>query len=349
VSWAPIRTRRAVTCTLAFAAGVGGCGGSGQIARHRTSRQPVVQSVSALPATPQITHHAPDPLALVTAESRNELLAVDLRSGEVRRRITVPADPENVAVSGVALVVSPAARTVTLLDRGTLHTIAELHGFTAPHIPAITPDGEYAYVTDDGAGTVTPIQLNDAKELPAVPVGPGAHHLTFSPNGRRLWIALGESARTIVILDTTDRAHPRVLRRFDPGFALHDVLFSPDGRQVWVSSASSPDVTVIDPRTLRVLFRVPVGRPPQHIAFDRANAYLTSGYGSTIERVDRTTGRILTRAPSPYGSFELDAADGYVATASLLRGTLAIYDARLRLRRIVQLAPATRDVAMMNC
>jgi YVTN family beta-propeller protein len=181
-----------------------------------------------------------------------------------------------------------------------------------------------------------------------VPVGPGAHHLTFNPDGKRAWIALGESARTIAILDITDRAHPRVLRRFDPGFAAHDVVFSPDGRDVWVSAANGPDVSVIDARTLRVLFRVAVGRPPQHIAFDHANAYLTSGYGGTIEQVDATTGRILARARSPYGSFELDAADGYVGTSSLLRGTLAIYDTRLRLRRTVQLAPATRDLAIIS-
>jgi hypothetical protein len=59
-------------------------------------------------------------------------------------------------------------------------------------------------------------------------------------------------------------------------------------------------------------------------------------------------GRILARARSPYGSFELDSADGYVATSSPLRGTLAIYDIRLRLRRIVQQAPATRDVAIVS-
>jgi DNA-binding beta-propeller fold protein YncE len=228
-------------------------------------------------------------VALVTAETRSQLLAVDVRTGRVRRRIALAADPENVVVGAVAVVASPAAGTVTVLDPGTLHVVAELHGFTSPHIPVIAPGGRYAYVTDDAAGTVTPIRLNGARELPPVPVGLGAHHLTLSPDGTRLWIALGESARAIVILDTTDPAHPRVLRRFDPGFAVHDVLFSPNGREVWIGAASGPDVTVIDAHTLSVLFRVPVGPPPQHVAFDRAEAYLTSGYGGTIEGVDAGT------------------------------------------------------------
>jgi DNA-binding beta-propeller fold protein YncE len=128
----------------------------------------------------------------VTAENRNELMAVDLRTGKIRRQITVPSDPENVAVGEAAVVVSSAARTVTVLDPHTLRVIAQLHGFTAPHIPAIAPDGEYAYVTDDGAGTVTAIRLTDVRRFPSVSVGSGAHHLTLSPDGHRLWVALGK-------------------------------------------------------------------------------------------------------------------------------------------------------------
>jgi hypothetical protein len=95
-----------------------------------------------------------------------------------------------------------------------------------------------------------------------------------------------------------------------------------------------------------VLFRVPVGPPPQHVALDGPYAYLTSGYGAAIEKVNSATGRVLRRAPSPYGSFELAAGDGYVVTSSLLRGTLAIYTPQLKLLRAVHLAPATREVAL---
>ena len=74
--------------------------------------------------------------------------------------------------------------------------------------------------------------------------------------------------------------------------------------------------------------------------------YLTSGYGSVIEKVDAATGRVTARARSPYGSFELAVGQGYVVTSSLLRGTLAIYDSQLNQVRVVHLAPATREVAI---
>jgi DNA-binding beta-propeller fold protein YncE len=179
-----------------------------------------------------------------------------------------------------------------------------------------------------------------------IEVGPGAHHLTTSPDGHRTWVALGESASTIVILDTSDNARPRVIGRFDPSFLVHDVSFSPDGGQVWVTAARGDDVTVLSRADHRVLFRVPVGPGPQHVAFAGHYAYLTSGYGSAIELVDARTGRVLARAATPYGSFELDAADEYVATSSLLRGTLTVFTPRLRLLRTAQLAPATRDLAI---
>jgi hypothetical protein len=126
----------------------------------------------------------------------------------------------------------------------------------------------------------------------------------------------------------------------------HDLSFSPDGRQVWISSATGPDVTAFGARDDKALFRVPVGPPPQHLMFEGRYAYLTSGYGRRLEKVDAASHRVLARATTPYGSFELSAGDGYVATASLLRGTLAIYTPDLRLLRVVRLAPATRELAI---
>ncbi len=179
-----------------------------------------------------------------------------------------------------------------------------------------------------------------------IAVGPGAHHLSFRPDQRRLWIALGESARTVEILDTSDPARPRLIGRFDPGYAAHDLSFTPDGQRVWVTSATAADVGVFSSRGHRLLFRLPVGPPPQHIAFAGPYAYLTSGYGSTIEKVALATGRVLERTSAPYGSFELDARNGYVVTSSLLRGTLAVYDRQLTPVHELHLAQAARDVAI---
>lgn len=319
-------------------------------------------SGTSAPASPSPQSPSPQPpQALVTDETQNRLLVVDLPDGRVARRVPLPADPEDIGTSrggGVAVVVSSSSGKVTVLARDTLRVVASFGGFDQPHIASITPDGGYAYVTDDTRGTLTTIRLSDMKVISTVRVGAGAHHLAVSPDDRQVWIALGERTRTIAILSTItqtrptpsgpviDPGRPRVVGRLIPGFPAHDLSFSSDGRRVWISSAAGPDVTVFDARTRTALFRVPVGPPPQHIALTRRYAYLTSGYGDRIEKVDASTGRVITRTRAPYGSFELAAADGYVATASLLRGTLSIYTPNLKLIRTVKLAPATREVAI---
>ncbi len=313
---------------------------------------------SSLPAFATGT---PSPQALVTDETQNRLLVVDLPSGRIARSVPVPADPEDIAATGnggVVIVVSSRAGTVTILNRDTLKVMRTFRGFDEPHIAGISPDDQYAYVSDDARGTLTVIRLSDMKVTDTVAVGIGAHHLAFSPTERTVWVALGESAQQITELSTvtssppppstpiSDPGRPHVIGHFVPGFPAHDLAFSPNGQTIWVTSAAGPDVTAFDAHTHQVRFRVPVGPPPQHVVFAGRYAYLSSGYGSTIEKVNAATGHIITRTRSPYGSFELDASDGYVVTSSLLGGTLAIYTPNLQLLRSVKLAPTAREVAI---
>src|SRR5712692_1186915 len=209
-----------------------------------------------------------EPVALITAESENQLLAVDLPSGRIVRRVTLPADPQNVEVLGLDAVVAVSTRAgaVTVLEPRSLRVIRVLRGFGAPHIAAIHPTGEWAYVTDDARGELAVIALPSGRLVRKLYVGLGAHHLAVSPGGDRLWIALGERARTIVVVDTSAPSRPRVVGRFDPGFGAHDLAFDPDGTRVWVTSDQRNDVAVFDASTRRLLFRVPVGPPPQHVA-----------------------------------------------------------------------------------
>jgi YVTN family beta-propeller protein len=233
------------------------------------------------------------------------------------------------------------------LTRQPLRVLRTIGGFDQPHIAAISPDGRYAYVTDDAAGSLTVIRLDNLHVTSRISVGRGAHHLAFSPDERRAWVALGESAARLTLLDTSTLERPRVVGHFAPGFAVHDLSFSSDGQAIWLTSASTPEASVFSARGHRLLTRIPVGPPPQHLLFAGRYAYLTSGYGGRIEQVDARTGRILRRTTAPYGSFELAAGYGYVATSSLLRGTLAIYTPALQLRKVVALAPATREVSII--
>jgi DNA-binding beta-propeller fold protein YncE len=178
-------------------------------------------------------------------------------------------------------------------------------------------------------------------------VGAGAHHMSFSPDGSRLWIALSEVATTIVRLDTTDLERPRIAARLHPRFPSHSIGFAPDGRTVWVSSARAPYVTVYDAATGKVVKVVAAARAPQEVGFSGARVLLTSGYGSSLQAVLWRTYRRLGTVRMPYGSFNLASFGGQVVTSSLFTGQVVdLRGGTLHRFWTTRVAPATRYVAI---
>jgi YVTN family beta-propeller protein len=214
-------------------------------------------------------------------------------------------------------------------------------------VAAVAPGDRYAYVSDAGSGRLVVIDLSRRRIVDSVFVGYSAHHLDFSPDGKRLWVALGETASTIVRVDTSNLRRPRVAGRIHPRVTGHGIEFSPNGRTVWVSSSAAPFVTVFDAATGRVLREIAAGKGPQEIAFSGKRALVTSGYGSSLEAVSwRTYGRHGS-VSMPYGSFNLATFGGNVVTSSVLTG----YVTELRagtLKRMwtAKIAPVTRYVAI---
>lgn len=289
------------------------------------------------------------PVALVVAELSNEVFAVSLgpHGGHVLKTVQLD-DPLMVATAlvGPAVVVDPHG-TVTLLAWHSLRPLKVFRGFRVPEVAAISPRGRYAYVADGGSGRLVVIDLQERRIVGHVFVGLQAHHLDFSPDGRRLWVSLGETATTIVRLDTSELRHPRVVGRIHPRLTAHGIEFAPDGRTVWVSSSAAPFVTVFDAATGKPLREIAAGKGPQEIAFSGTRALITSGYGSSIESVSwRTYGRHGAVA-MPYGSFNLATLGGNVVTSSVLNG----YVTELRAGTLgrmwtTRLAPSTRYVAI---
>jgi DNA-binding beta-propeller fold protein YncE len=292
---------------------------------------------------------ANQPVALLTAETSNQVVAVSLapHGGRVLRRVHL-VDPLMIAapLHGPAVVVSTTA-TVTLLAWHSLRPIRVFHSFRSPKVAAIAPGGRLAYVTDERTGDLSVIDLARRQFVGRVFVGLLSHHFGISPDGRRIWVALGETATTIVRLDASDPRKPRVVGRFHPFTASHDVAFAPDGRTVWVSSASNPVVSVYAAASGRFLHWVPAKRAPQHVAFSGGDALITSGYGSSLEAVSWRTHRQVGVIALPYGSFNLTAFGGEVVTTSLLTGQVTELEAGT-LKRLwtTKVASAARYVAI---
>jgi WD40 repeat protein len=289
------------------------------------------------------------PVALVAAETANEVLAVSLGldGGHVLERVRLE-DPLMIAapLHGPAVVLNPHG-TVTLLGWHSLRPLNVFHGFSDPQVARIAPGDRFAYVADGGSGELFVIDLATLRIVDRAYVGLQAHHMSFSPDGRRLWVVLGEAARTIVRLDTSDLRRPHVTARLHPRFLSHSIGFAPDGRTVWVSSARARYVTVYDAGTGKVVRVLPAAQAPQEVAFSGARALLTSGYGSSLQAFMWRTYRRLGRVPMPYGSFNLATFGGRVVASSLLTGQVTELGAGTFHRFwTVKVAPETRYVAI---
>jgi sugar lactone lactonase YvrE len=291
------------------------------------------------------------PLALVTVESENRLLAIDVASGHVVRWWTLPADPENVEAYAGSVAVVSTSGAVTLIDGQTLKVRRVLRGFGSPHIAAFSPSGDWLYVSDDARGQLDVILGHVVRRLF---VGYGAHHMAFSPDQRRLWVVLGERARSIAVVDTHNPARPRLISHVDPRGLAHDAAFTPDGRYVWVAYDDRSYLRIFDARTRRPVATLPAGTPPAHVRFDNADglaqfgryAYVTSGNDGVLRVYDWRSRKLVRTLSTGTGSFNLAVDRGLIATSSLTGGTLTLFRGSRRLLD-ERVAPVARDVALL--
>jgi DNA-binding beta-propeller fold protein YncE len=311
-------------------------------------RREFLFGVSALALAPRVrTAPAARPVALVTADLESRLVAVDLPGGHIRRYVPTLAFPRSVErVGETAVVAHSDIGAVTLVHGPTLAITHVLRGFGEPRYTAGHPDDRHAYVTDAGRGEVVALDVLSGRVLAREPVGPRARHISIDPGGRTLWIALGTKAEEIAVVDVSDRARPRLLRRFRPPFLAHDVGFAPDGRHAWVSSGDRNQLAVYSAQTGRLLARPYGDAPPQHVTFGGDFAYVTSGWSGTF-RVHRVDGRPLGRTVVPVGSYNVQQAMGWLVTPALGRGYLTVLDEKGRIRRSERIARSSHDACIV--
>jgi len=290
----------------------------------------------------------PPPLALVTADTEAHVAVLSLASMRVIQRLHTVEDPRSIqrAGGGRAVLAHSAAGAVSLLHGRPLRVRRVLRGFGAPRYAAIA--GRLAYVSDSQAGEIAVIDLDAGRVLHRVTVGAGARHLALSPGGRALWVALGSSAAQIAVVDLREPERPRLTGHVRPPFLAHDVAFSPSGRRVWVTAGREARVAVYAPHSRALIRQLGADTAPQHIAFGRAVAYVSSGEAGTLAVHALSDARLRRRTRIPAGSYNVEHAYARVVTPSLGTGALTVLDASGRVLSRVRVAAAAHDVCLVG-
>lgn len=308
------------------------------------NRRTFVLGAAALALAPDALARAlgGTPTALVTADLESHVVAIDISSGQVLRRIRTRPGPRSIErVRNNALVAHTEYGALTLISGETLAVRAEVEGFEEPRY-AVT-HGDYAFVTDSRAAQLVVVDASTARVVGRVELGGAPRHLSLEPSGRVIWAVLGNKAERIAVVDVGIPWRPRLVRTFSPPFLAHDVGFGP-GR-VWVTAGASRELVVYD--AYGHARRVPADAPPQHVTFVGRLAFVASGDSGTLHVHDAATGRILRKSRIPLGSYNVQQAVGRVLTPSLSQGTLCVADARGRIIRRLRVARSSHDACLV--
>jgi YVTN family beta-propeller protein len=227
-------------------------------------------------------------------------------------------------------VANEAAGAVSVIDTGD-GTVTTLTVGSLPQAVAISPDGAFAYVTNQGSGTVSVIDTATNEVLAPIEVGRQSNSLpegiATSPDGSHLYVTYGYRPGTdvgpgeVAVIGAASR---QVEKRIAVGEEPAGIAVTPDGTKAYVADYGSGQITEIsglagaDPRAEAP---IDVGGTPSGVAVspDGDVVYVTNGNSDEISVLDAASGQLTKtlRDPgfeAPQGIATSPAGDGvYVA------------------------------------
>jgi hypothetical protein len=281
---------------------------------------------------------------LVTADLESHVVAVDLTTGRVLRRIRTGPGPRAIErIRNDAVVAHTEYGVLTVIDGARMRIRRTIEGLEEPRYAAGWDD--YAFVTDSRLGQLVAVELRTGRIVDRLEVGGAPRHLSLEQSGRMVWVVLGNSADHVAVVDVSRPRRMRLVRRFAPPFPAHDVGFGP-GR-VWLTGGASREVAFYDPHGRAVRLRADA--PPQHVSFVGRFALVTSGDSGTLRVHDYRTGAWIRTSSLPLGSYNIDRthARGWAVIPSLTHGTLCVTDFQGGIVRRVDVARSSHDACVV--
>lgn len=190
---------------------------------------------------------------------------------------------------------------------------------------------------DSSLGFVDP---GAAKQSSAVPEGGvTGHEVIASPDGKTAYVPIygnsgvgkpGSNGRNMVVVDVATR---KVTGNLDFGHEVrpHCPMFGPKNGLLYVTTELDNSVTIVDPRTLKVVGSVPTGQPESHmlaITRDGKRGYTANVGPGTVSALDLEGKKTVAVIPiSPQTQrISLSVDDRLAFTADQTQPRLAVID-----------------------
>lgn len=225
---------------------------------------------------------APGGPVLVPAESADQLLEVELPSGEVTARVGVGEYPHDATATddGAVLVADEFGGTVSVIEGDrVVHTFDD-----ATQPGGVAAVGEKTGMVDVRENTLSVYDVPARKRIAELPAGEGPTHVVADKHGRLAVVDTRGGAIGVYELEPESR---RVARLELPG-GPYGVTYDSTRDRIWVTLTARNEVVAIDMSTFepRIEQRFPTIRQPNTVA------------------VNDVTGRIFVASPTE-GALEL--------------------------------------------
>jgi YVTN family beta-propeller protein len=221
--------------------------------------------------------------------------------------------------------------------------LAVLPGFAEQGRLLVAQKGDRSLgIVDAGAG----------KLIASIPEGGiTGHEVAASPNGRLAYVPIygdsgvgkpGSDGRNMVVIDL---AAQKVVGTVDFGHGVrpHLPVFGPKDGLLYVTTELDHSVTIIDPKTLKIVGSIPTGQAESHmlaISHDGLRGYTANVGPGTVSVLDMARRKVLKVIPvsGMTQRISISMDDRWAFTADQRRPRMAVIDTALnQLKKWVQL------------
>ncbi|MBS1851022.1 MAG: hypothetical protein JST79_08940 [Acidobacteria bacterium] len=195
-------------------------------------------------------------------------------------------------------------------------------------------------VAEKGGQSLGIVDAASGKYLASVPEnGVTGHEVIASPDGKLAYVPIygnsgvghpGTDGRNLVVIDLASRKIVNTVD-FGRGVRPHCPLVGPKDGLLYVTTELDHSVTVIDPKTLQIVGKIPTGQPESHmlaLSRDGKRGYTANVGPGTVSVLDIPARKALTViSVSPHiQRISISLDDKLVFTADQTKPQLAVID-----------------------
>lgn len=260
-----------------------------ELARLPTGKMPHEIAISPDGKQAAVVAYGGTTIDVFDVAARTKLKTIDLSPNERPHGLLWLSDGRLIATTEGSQSVAMVA------PDGTVTSIAT--GQQGTHMIVVAPDNRTAYTANIASGTVSVLDLDDAKKLRDLAVGGKPEGLALAKGGRELWVGDLDAPR-VSIWDTATGV--RIAEQPVDPVAIR-VLASPDGKLIATSNIASGTISLFDAetrarvQTIKVSGEQAKGQVTLLFSADSKRLYAAETGHDKVAEIDIATGKVLRR------------------------------------------------------